>query len=55
MTKRTRTGPLESVHASTERAVEAVTTPGADGECPQCGLEVPEQGPPMCPRCGAPR
>jgi len=34
---------------------ESMTTPDADGECPHCGLELPKQGPPMCPRCGAPR
>jgi len=49
------TGSLDSIRASTEPAVEAMTTPDADGECPHCGLELPEQGPPMCPRCGAPR
>ncbi|QPV63836.1 HEAT repeat domain-containing protein [Halosimplex litoreum] len=48
-------GSLDSIRASTERAVETMTTPDADGECPHCGLELPEQGPPMCPRCGAPR
>jgi len=48
-------GSLDSVRASTERLVEAMSTPDADGECSHCGLELPEQGPPMCPRCGAPR
>jgi hypothetical protein len=38
-----------------EEAAEAMTTLDADGESPHCGLELPGQGPPMCPRCGAPR
>ncbi|WP_459191686.1 HEAT repeat domain-containing protein [Halosimplex sp. J119] len=48
-------GVLDGVRESTEVAIEALTTPDADGECPHCGLELPEGGPPMCPRCGAPR
>jgi len=48
-------GTIDSVRRSTEAAVDELTSPDADGECPHCGLELPEQGPPMCPRCGAPR
>ncbi|QLH81681.1 HEAT repeat domain-containing protein [Halosimplex pelagicum] len=48
-------GTLESIRETTEPAVEAMRSPDADGECPHCGLELPDQGPPMCPRCGAPR
>ena len=48
-------GTVESVRETTEAATEDLTTPDADGECPHCGLVLPEQGPPMCPRCGAPR
>ncbi|UIP01377.1 hypothetical protein Hbl1158_15825 (plasmid) [Halobaculum sp. CBA1158] len=47
-------GTLASLRSGTEAVVEAMTSP--DGEaCPYCGLELPEAGPPMCPRCGAPR
>ncbi|QAU12027.1 hypothetical protein EKH57_04285 [Halorubrum sp. BOL3-1] len=47
-------GTLDSLRGGTEGVVDAMTTP--DGEdCPHCGLAVPEGGPPMCPRCGAPR
>lgn len=45
-------GTLEGVAETTAPAVDAITSP--DGDCPQCGLELPENGPPMCPRCGAP-
>ncbi len=48
-------GTVESVRAGTDDVVEAITSPVADGECPHCGLELHEDGPPMCPRCGAPR
>ncbi|WP_436932367.1 HEAT repeat domain-containing protein [Halosimplex halobium] len=48
-------GTLDSLRASTERAVEAMRSPDTDGECPHCGLALPDQGPPMCPRCGAPQ
>ncbi|MDZ7745891.1 MAG: HEAT repeat domain-containing protein [Halobacteriales archaeon] len=47
-------GTLDSLRSGTEAVVEAMTTPDGD-ECPHCGLAVPEGGPPMCPRCGAPR
>lgn len=46
-------GTLASLRESTEAAVEAMTTPDGDA-CPHCGLALPESGPPMCPRCGAP-
>ncbi|WP_135364259.1 HEAT repeat domain-containing protein [Halosimplex halophilum] len=48
-------GSLESIRRSTERAVEAMRSPDAEGECPHCGLALRDTGPPMCPRCGAPR
>ncbi|VTT86245.1 hypothetical protein DM2_2283 [Halorubrum sp. DM2] len=47
-------GTLDSLQSGTEAVVDAMTTPDGD-ECPHCGLAVPEGGPPMCPRCGAPR
>jgi HEAT repeat protein len=48
-------GTLDGIRESTESAVDELTSPDVEGECPHCGLELPEQGPPMCPRCGAPR
>jgi HEAT repeat protein len=48
-------GSVVSIRATTEGAVAAITEPEADGECAHCGLELPETGPPMCPRCGAPQ
>jgi HEAT repeat protein len=51
----TTLGTLDSVRASTETAVDELTSPDVEGECPHCGLEIPEEGPPMCPRCGTPR
>jgi len=47
-------GTVESVRAGTDDVVAEMTTPD-EGECPHCGLAVAESGPPMCPRCGAPR
>jgi HEAT repeat protein len=47
-------GAVESVHGTTQGIVENITAPDADDECPHCGLALPEDGPPMCPRCGAP-
>ena len=43
----------ESIHDTTEEIVEAITTPDGDG-CPNCGLGLPENGPPFCPQCGRP-
>jgi hypothetical protein len=48
-------GTLDGMRQTTGDALEAITTPDADGECRHCGLTLPEGGPPMCPRCGAPR
>jgi len=45
---------IESVRAGTDDVVAEMTTPD-EGECPHCGLALSESGPPMCPRCGAPR
>ncbi|ELZ45125.1 hypothetical protein C464_12800 [Halorubrum coriense DSM 10284] len=47
-------GTIESVRDGTDNMVEEMKTPD-DGECPHCGLDLPESGPPMCPRCGTPR
>ncbi|MFC7139688.1 HEAT repeat domain-containing protein [Halosimplex aquaticum] len=48
-------GSLDGVREATATAIEELTAPDAEGECPHCGLELPESGSPMCPRCGAPR
>lgn len=48
-------GSVDGVRRTTNAAVEEITSPAGDGECPHCGLVLPENGPPMCPRCGAPR
>ena len=46
-------GTPDSLRDSTETAVESMTS--ANGEaCPHCGLELPVDGPPTCPRCGSP-
>jgi HEAT repeat protein len=47
----TRTG----ARSTTANALEAITAPNGDGACPHCGFDLPESGPPMCPRCGTPR
>jgi HEAT repeat protein len=46
-------GTLTSIRGETDEIVAAITSPD-EGECPHCGLALPEGGPPMCPRCGAP-
>lgn len=47
-------GTIESIRDGTDAVVGEMNAP--DGEaCPHCGLDLPESGPPMCPRCGAPR
>jgi hypothetical protein len=47
-------GTVESVRDGTDAVVEEMTSPDGDA-CPACGLVLPEDAPPMCPRCGAPR
>jgi len=47
-------GTLPGVRETTADAVEAITAPETEGECAHCGLNLPAEGPPMCPRCGAP-
>ncbi|ELZ85009.1 HEAT domain containing protein [Haloferax elongans ATCC BAA-1513] len=48
-------GTIESVRRTTSEAVDAISSPKSDEECPHCGVALPESGPPMCPHCGAPR
>ncbi|EMA55848.1 hypothetical protein C451_04756 [Halococcus thailandensis JCM 13552] len=45
-------GTVPAIRATTDEIVAEIMAP--DGECPHCGLALPENGPPMCPRCGAP-
>jgi hypothetical protein len=52
---RDHVGTTQGVRKTTDDAVDAIQSPDADGGCPHCGLALPESGPPMCPRCGAPR
>ncbi|WP_424009169.1 HEAT repeat domain-containing protein [Haloferax denitrificans] len=47
-------GTLAGVRDTTADAVAEITSPDADGECPHCGVELPEGAPPMCPSCGVP-
>ncbi|MFC6723358.1 HEAT repeat domain-containing protein [Halobium palmae] len=47
-------GTAEGIRRTTDHVVEEITSPDGDGECPHCGIALPERGPPMCPRCGAP-
>jgi len=47
-------GTIASVRSETDGVVQEINS-SDDGACPHCGLGLPESGPPMCPRCGAPR
>lgn len=48
-------GTVESVRRGTDDVAEEIRSPDGDRACPQCGLDLPAGGPPMCPRCGVPR
>lgn len=45
-------GTVDSVRATTAAAADSIHSP--EGACTNCGLELPDPGPPTCPRCGAP-
>ncbi|WP_310897693.1 HEAT repeat domain-containing protein [Haloarcula terrestris] len=45
---------IDAIRTQTSAIAAEIRTPDADGECPQCGLSVPESGPPFCPSCGTP-
>ncbi|GGL65049.1 HEAT repeat domain-containing protein [Halocalculus aciditolerans] len=47
-------GTVAGVRETTAAAVEAMTAPDDEHACQHCGLALPERGPPVCPRCGAP-
>ena len=44
----------DGIRAQTADIVSEIRTPEGDGECPHCGLSLPESGPPLCPGCGTP-
>ena len=46
-------GTITSIRRETDKIAEAMISPD-EGECPHCGLALPESGPPMWARCGAP-
>ncbi|MFC7071665.1 hypothetical protein ACFQJ7_09465 [Halovenus rubra] len=48
-----RIGALESIREETDDIAEKITSPDGS-ECLHCGLDLPEDGPPICPRCGTP-
>ncbi|MBV0903551.1 HEAT repeat domain-containing protein [Haloarcula salina] len=50
-----RVGTLASIRETTEEAATAIASGGGEAECRHCGLGLPTDGPPLCPRCGAPR
>jgi hypothetical protein len=47
-------GTVQGVRRTTGDAVVELTKRDGDGKCPHCGLALPGNGPPTCPRCGAP-
>ena len=47
-------GTVDGIRNETDAVVEEITTPDDEGTCAQCGLALPEHGPPVCPRCGTP-
>lgn len=47
-------GTVERIRETTAAIAAEIESPTADSECPHCGLSLPENGPPMCPRCGGP-
>jgi HEAT repeat protein len=47
-------GTVESVREGTAEAVAAIRSSDGDS-CPHCGIDLPDGGPPICPRCGTPR
>jgi len=45
---------IEAIRDATDGIADEITSPATDGECPHCGIELPDGGPPVCPGCGAP-
>ncbi|MGA9399460.1 HEAT repeat domain-containing protein [Haladaptatus sp.] len=48
-------GTLDGVRRTTEAALNELTSPDEENVCPNCGLALPDAGPPLCPGCGMPR
>lgn len=47
-------GTLDVIRETTDEIAQEITSPDGDGECLHCGFSLPENGPPICPRCGGP-
>lgn len=47
-------GSVDAVRESIDGAAEEIRAPDGERDCPHCGLSVPANGPPTCPRCGTP-
>ncbi|GAB3676988.1 hypothetical protein [Halopiger thermotolerans] len=47
-------GDIDAIRSETDEIAATVSSPDDDGECPHCGLALPDGAPPICPRCGAP-
>lgn len=45
----------DAIREETGAVVDEIRSPDGDGACPHCDLVLPESGPSLCPRCGAPR
>lgn len=45
-------GSLAAIRERSDDVVAEISAPEAG--CPHCGLALPENGPPICPRCGGP-
>lgn len=45
-------GTVGAIRETTHAAESEILAP--DESCPNCGVALPEVGPPMCPQCGAP-
>ena len=50
-----RIGRIDALRETVDEIEDAAAAPDPEHTCPHCGLSLPEQGPPACPGCGAPR
>jgi HEAT repeat protein len=48
-------GSVDAIREAADETEAAAEAPDPEHTCPHCGLSLPEQGPPACPVCGAPR
>ncbi|MFB6223489.1 MAG: HEAT repeat domain-containing protein [Haloarcula sp.] len=44
----------DAIRTQSADIVSEIRAPEVDGECPHCGLSLPESGSPLCPGCGTP-